>query len=56
MRPRLKDLVKHPNKNILGQIERMKDGLACVKFNTCETLNIQVKKLEWTGQHWRVND
>lgn len=56
MRPKLKDQVKHPEKDILGQIERIRSGLACITYGTCETLRVHVKKLEWTGQYWRIND
>lgn len=56
MRPKLKDLVKHPSKGALGQIERIRSGFAFIKFNTSETLSIQVGNLEWDGQYWRIND
>ena len=54
--PKLKDHVKHPTSSLLGQIERIRNDEAIIFYITDEKIKINLSKLEWAGQHWRIND
>jgi len=54
--PKLKDQVKHPIENLLGQIEKIRNDEAIILYITDEKIKINLSKLTWLGQHWRIND
>lgn len=54
--PKLKDVVEHPTENLLGQIERIRNDEAIIFYITDEKIKINLSKLKWIGQHWRIND
>jgi hypothetical protein len=54
--PKLKDAVEHPTEKLLGQIERIRNDEAIIFYITDEKIKINLSKLIWTGQHWRIND
>ena len=56
MRPKIRDLVKHPTKSIIGQIEKIRNTEVLVRYSTSEVMRFQVSQLEFDGQQWRVND
>jgi hypothetical protein len=56
MKVRLMDLVSHPQFNFKGQIVKIRHDEVTVDFVTGERLIVNICKIIWNKDHWRIND
>jgi hypothetical protein len=56
MKIKLMDAVYHPEKDLTGQIHKLRGDEALIKFVTGETITVSIKNITWVNGQWRIND
>jgi len=56
MKIKVMDIVYCPNRNLFGQIHRIRRVDVQIKFVTGDLISIHINRITWNKDHWRIND
>jgi hypothetical protein len=56
MKLKLMDLVLGPKRKLTGQTCKIRSNVALIRFVTDDIVSIDISKIIWNKDHWRIND